>query len=64
MKHENKWANIKEEDPKFYENILEEINKDAKIYAEEVVRIRRLLDLEEMEALEDLKKNVGIRKSV
>lgn len=56
MKHENKWANIKEEDPKFYENILEEINKDAKIYAEEVVRIRRLLDLEEMEALEDLKK--------
>ena len=35
MNHDDsKWANIQTEDPQFYETILEEINKDAKIYAE------------------------------
>lgn len=55
MNHDSKWANIQAEDPQFYETILEEINKDAKIYAEEVVKLRELMDLEEMEELEQLK---------
>ena len=55
MNHDSKWANIQTEDPQFYETILEEINKDAKIYAEEVVKLRELMDLEEMEELEQLK---------
>ena len=55
MNQDSKWAIIQAEDPQFYETILEEINKDAKIYAEEVVKLRKLMDLEEMEELEQLK---------
>ena len=54
MNQDSKWAIIQAEDPQFYETILEEINKDAKIYAEEVVKLRKLMDLKEFENLEKL----------